>query len=171
MKEWKNKNHKEYYIKNRDKKLKYAKRYRDLNKDKQREYMSIYYENNKEKIHKQRLSYQRKRRQTDIGYKIVTNMRSRLGGFLGRRGMNKDNKTMKYVGCNKNELVKHLESLFTDGMTWDNYGRDGWHIDHIIPMTHFNLNNEDEIYMACNYKNLQPLWAIDNIRKGNKLLI
>ena len=51
-------------------------------------------------------------------------------------------------------------------MTWDNYGQ--WHIDHIIPLS--SAKTEMEIYELCKYTNLQPLWAVDNLRKNNKLI-
>lgn len=67
------------------------------------------------------------------------------------------------------QLKEHLENQFKDGMSWDNYGK--WHIDHIIPITffHYNSFNDVEFKMCWRLENLQPLWATDNIRKGNKV--
>ena len=70
------------------------------------------------------------------------------------------------MGCSYEFLKEHLEKQFVDGMSWEN--RSEWHIDHIIPLS--SAKNEDEIYKLCHYTNLQPLWAIDNIKKGKKLL-
>ena len=53
-------------------------------------------------------------------------------------------------------------------MTWENWGVHGWHIDHIIPIDFYNLQNRDEFLKACHYTNLQPLWAEENLKKKNK---
>ena len=63
----------------------------------------------------------------------------------------------------------YIESLFQPGMTWENYGRRGWHLDHIIPLTHFDLTIRKQFLRACHYANLQPLWAKDNIKKSDSL--
>jgi hypothetical protein len=53
-------------------------------------------------------------------------------------------------------------------MSWNNYGK--WHIDHVMPLSAFNLNNIEDVKKACHYTNLQPLWAIDNIKKSNTVV-
>lgn len=65
--------------------------------------------------------------------------------------------------------MKHLEAKFAPGMTWDNYGVDGWHIDHIMPLAAFDLTDEQQRQQACHYTNLQPLWAAENLAKGAKV--
>ena len=70
------------------------------------------------------------------------------------------------LGCDWETLKQHIESQFVDGMSWDN--RDLWHIDHIIPLA--SANTEKEIYALSNYKNLQPLWIEENLKKGSKLI-
>ena len=69
-------------------------------------------------------------------------------------------------GCSTDELVKHLEDQFKDGMTWDNYGRYGWHIDHIKPLS--KAEDMEDLIRRAHYTNLQPLWATDNLKKSNK---
>ena len=56
-------------------------------------------------------------------------------------------------------------------MSWDNYGRNGWEIDHIKPISSFNFNSyKDKEFKECwSLENLQPLWAEENIRKSNKI--
>ena len=69
------------------------------------------------------------------------------------------------IGCSYEELIIHLESKFTEGMSWENYGK--WHVDHIIPIS--IGRTIDEIKKLSNYKNLQPLWAEENIKKRDKV--
>ena len=72
------------------------------------------------------------------------------------------------LGCTIEDLKLHLESLFQEGMSWENWSMYGWHIDHIIPLASFNLENREDLLKACHYTNLQPLWAKDNLSKGKK---
>lgn len=65
------------------------------------------------------------------------------------------------------ELRDYIESKFEPGMSWENHGE--WHLDHIIPLSRFDCTKENEILKANALENLQPLWAVDNLRKGNKL--
>lgn len=80
----------------------------------------------------------------------------------------KAGKTINALGCSIADLKKHLESRFKDGMSWNNYGRFGWTIDHIKPLSSFDLTNDDQFMKASHYTNLQPLWWQENITKGNK---
>lgn len=72
---------------------------------------------------------------------------------------------MESTGCTPPELRLHLESKFQPGMTWDNYGRYGWHIDHIKPIAIFDMTDPAQAKEALHYTNLQPLWAKDNYSK------
>jgi hypothetical protein len=85
---------------------------------------------------------------------------------LNVKNIRKNNTTFYIIGCLPNQLKEHLEKQFNGNMSWDNYGK--WHIDHIIPLS--SAKNEDEVYKLCNYTNLQPLWAEDNLKKSNKIL-
>lgn len=77
---------------------------------------------------------------------------------------------MRDLGCTMPRLLEYLESKWLIGMTWDNYGKgvEKWTLDHIKPLSVFNLEDKSEQLAAVHYTNLQPLWWIDNIRKGNK---
>lgn len=72
------------------------------------------------------------------------------------------------MGADIETVKKHLESLFQNGMTWDNHGFDGWHIDHIVPCAAFDLTDPEEQKKCFHYTNLQPLWAKDNLSKGDR---
>ena len=77
---------------------------------------------------------------------------------------------MKLVGCTLDELKNHLEKQFTKGMTWKNYNYRGWHVDHIIPCSSFDLIDPEQQKECFHYTNLQPLWGKDNIKKSNKII-
>jgi len=75
------------------------------------------------------------------------------------------------VGYNKEELKKHLEKQFTDGMNWQSFLKGEIHIDHIVPISAFNFTKPEHTdFKKCwALKNLQPMWARENIIKSNKL--
>jgi hypothetical protein len=107
--------------------------------------------------------YQSNRCKIDVNYRLTRRLRKRLNDVIN--GKQKIGSAVKDLGCSITELKVHLESKFTEGMTWDNYG--DWHIDHIRPLSSFDLLNHDQLKEACNYINLQPLWAEDNLAKGD----
>jgi hypothetical protein len=76
---------------------------------------------------------------------------------------------MELIGCGVSELMAHLAAQFQPGMSWENHGRNGWHVDHIVPCSHFDLTDPAEQKRCFHFSNLQPLWEADNIRKSNKL--
>ena len=110
--------------------------------------------------------YFKNKYKTDINRRLSQAARSRINKALS--GSYKWHGTIESLGCSPKELKKHLENQFTEGMTWDNYGLKGWHMDHITPLDSFDLKDEQEYLEACHYTNLQPLWAIDNLSKGNR---
>jgi hypothetical protein len=98
-------------------------------------------------------------------FHLICKIRSMIWEKLNDKGYTKKSKANEILGCSFVELKNHIESKFTDGMTWEN--RSKWHIDHIIPIS--SAKTEEEILKLNHYTNLQPLWAADNIRKGNKM--
>jgi hypothetical protein len=84
------------------------------------------------------------------------------------KGNNKSQHSIELIGCSSKELESYLENQFTEGMTWENYGYYGWHIDHIKPCSSFDLTDPEQQKLCFHYSNLQPLWAKDNIKKSNK---
>jgi hypothetical protein len=137
----------EWYLANHDRALKaqkeYAKRNRHIITAKKRE-----------------------RRKNDPYYRLVTNLRSRVKGVLD--GAIKSAPTLKLLGADIASVRRHLESKFLPGMSWENYGFHGWHVDHIRPCASFDLRDQEQQKQCFHYTNLQPLWAADNIRKHAK---
>lgn len=111
---------------------------------------------NKERVN----SYRREFYKQNPIARVRHNLRKRISRAL-RDGTYFDN-----LGCSIEHLKQHLESQFSAGMTWENYGKTGWHVDHIVPLSAFDLTNPEQVKLACNFKNLQPLWAVDNLKKG-----
>lgn len=103
---------------------------------------------------------------TDYLYRLDKCIRSLI--YRSLRG-SKSTATEKYLGCTIIELKEYLESKFQYGMSWNNYGRNGWHIDHIIPSS--SADSLEELIRLQHYTNLQPLWEIDNLQKGAKINI
>jgi len=97
---------------------------------------------------------------------IKDSLRARLNTSISNAY--KTGSAVSDLGCSIEELKKHLECQFQDGMTWSNRGLKGWHIDHIKPLDSFDLTNKEELKKAVHYSNLQPLWAKDNLKKSNK---
>jgi len=126
-----------------------------------------------EKHIKNRKTYRAKQYKENPQFRLAENVRKRIIRYLkGIRGR-KFGKTNELLGCNWKFLKKHLESQFyirkknNEEMTWNNYGK--WHVDHIIPLSSFDLTIKDQQFKACHYTNLQPLWSEDNIEKNDQL--
>lgn len=101
---------------------------------------------------------------TDPEFRLRSVLRARLNVAIknGARG----GSAVRDLGCSIGELMDHLASQFAPGMSWSNWGRHGWHIDHKRPLSSFDLTDPEQIRTACHFSNLQPLWASDNISKG-----
>ena len=112
-------------------------------------------------------NYHRYRNKYDMKFRITNTLRSRVRAAIKNKGGVKSFKTMKLIGCSINKCIKHLEKQFKDNMSWSNYGK--WHIDHKIPCVSFDLSKISEQKECFNYKNLQPMWKINNLRKGSKV--
>lgn len=127
-----------------------------------------YYYKNKEVILKRIVLNNNKRKEVDIGFNIKTKVRYALWRAL--KNKNKTDKYLDFIGCSIAELRTHIESMFKENMSWDNYGKNGWVIDHIEPFASIDLNNENDLKRICYYTNLQPLWEKENNFKGIKTI-
>lgn len=155
-----------YYSKLEDNRVK-CKRYHEINREKMKILCRNYYKNNRDKIIKQNADYRHRRIKTDSEYKIRCLLRTRIGNAIRNQYGKKAYKTEELLGTTIKEVRKYLESKFVENMSWNNYGE--WHIDHIIPINSFNLISPEEQKKACHYTNLQPLWAFDNLSKGDRI--
>lgn len=139
-----------------------SKRYRDRFPERVRASSKKYKTENREQVR----AYERNLIATNPEFKLARNMRIRINQALKREMAKKTNSMIKSIGCSVRDLMKHLESKFQSGMSWDNYGK--WHVDHEKPCASFNLADPEQQKICFHYTNLQPLWAIDNITKSNK---
>lgn len=164
--------------KDREKKREREREWSKRNPDKKREYFRRWYINLSEeqrnkkcerdkvyrKNHPEKWSeYMRKRRREDIQFRLADNLRGRLGKAL--RNKYKAGSAVRDLGCSIAQLKFWLSYQFQPGMTWDNYGE--WYIDHVKPLSSFDLTDREQFLEACNWYNLQPLWAEENSSKGN----
>ena len=112
-------------------------------------------------------NYQNHRRKTNLQYWLACILRSRLNQALN--GNYKNGSAVRNLGCSVAYLKNWLEDFFVPGMTWENKGT-LWHIDHVRPLTMFDLQDRTQLLTACHYTNLHPLWAYDNRSKGNSIV-
>ena len=98
--------------------------------------------------------------------RLRSNLRNRLK--MAIKGNFKAGSAVSDLGCSIDYLITYFVDLFQPGMTWDNWGKYSWHIDHIRPLSSFDLTDREQFLKACHYTNLQPLWATDNLRKCAK---
>lgn len=160
---------KDYYQQNKEKIKKYSKTYRKNHSEYYRKLSKYYYQINKTSLIKKAKKYSKLKNKTDLSFKILKNLRTRISQVI--RGKNKSQSTLKLLGCSVAFLKKHLESKFTEGMSWNNYGRGWngkkeWHIDHKTPCYAFDLLKPEEQIKCFHYTNLQPLWATENLIKN-----
>jgi hypothetical protein len=165
---------KEYKIKNKEKIKEYNSKWNSENKSYYQEYRKIWEVNNYDKVLEKRKrfkeknpnyinNYNKQRKKEDILFNLTCSMRNQVNRIV----KSDNSRTTDIIGCSPQELKEHLEKQFVSGMTWEN--RNEWHIDHIIPLS--SAKTEEELYKLCHYTNLQPLWAEDNLKKSNKILV
>jgi hypothetical protein len=160
---------KEFYKHNKNKYSKRAKQYYKKNQKKLSERQKEYRKNNPKKVLEKEKRSKRKRYKTNINFKTQILLRNRL--YQSLVSNIKSQSTMELLGCSIEYFKIYLESKFQDGMTWKNWSLNGWHIDHIRPVSSFDFSDPDQQKICFHYTNLQPLWAKDNLQKANKIIL
>ena len=135
----------------------------------EKERQRIYRLMNPEKRRETKRKHIKIKKHQDPFYRTMCSLRNRTRKYLKQIGVKKDSSTLKMIGCTPEELRKYLEGRFLEGMCWDNYGIDGWHIDHIVPIS--LAKTLDEVKTLCHYTNLRPMWAKDNINKRDTITV
>ena len=155
---------KRYYQDNIEKMRSEKRAYYKTHKEQKAEYDKQYRVLNKERVAKYKKDWEVKNKNNPL-FIIKRALRKRLNLCIPKVKKG-DKHSSDFLGCTFEEYKIYLESKFTEGMTWDNYGQYGWHIDHIIPCNSFNLLNEEDQKKCFHYTNTQPLWWKDNLKKG-----
>lgn len=148
-KEWAGKNSKKCY--------QAGVKWRAKNFEKRQTYARDYYR-----------EYFKAKRRADPDFRLLECLRARVRKALMRNS--KSARTEELLGCSVSELKQHLARLFKPGMTWENCGLRGWHVDHIKPCAKFDFSDPAQQRECFHYTNLQPLWALENIKKGDAWL-
>lgn len=177
----------EYYAANAERVKARSRKWRQQNRDRmhatQRAYRQAHYEQMKsqfnadEEARRKRYRYlsewKRKKAQSDPSFaqyqKVMRLMSRAMKKHLAGRRVTAASQIVRLLGCDWAHFVAHIEARFHPGMTWQNHGHSGWHFDHIVPLSSFDLTDEEQLKKGCHYTNVQPLWAADNIRKGGKV--
>jgi hypothetical protein len=141
-----------------------SKKYYQRDKEKRLKEQCEKYKNDFD-FRKRRSQYVVDRKKTDPSFKLITTIRNRVSKSISKQY--KKGKTIDMLGTSIENVRAHIETLWQPGMSWDNHGKYGWHIDHIIPLS--SCKNEEDMIKLCHYTNLQPLWWRENIVKRNKI--
>jgi predicted ATP-dependent protease len=154
----------------KSKRSKYYKNWSTDNRPALKEYHAKWRDDNREHVNQYGRDYERTRRANDPKYRLAARTRTAVYTCLKEANVSKYRSTFDLLGYSLEELTNHLESKFTTGMTWDNYGE--WHVDHKRPIASFGFTSadDDEFKQCWCLDNLQPLWEVDNLSKGARYL-
>ncbi len=144
----------------------FASKWTRANPDKMRGYRATTRTKTSYQEHRRQYNrdYERNKKATDAVYRLKCNLRTRF--IQAVKNGSKGGSAVSALGCSVVEFKAKMEALFQPGMTWENWGKVGWHLDHVIPLSAFDLTDPSQVAKACHYSNLRPLWAIENLRKG-----
>lgn len=134
-------------------------------KAKKQTYDMEYRKRNAKKIDARVYEWRKDKKNREPLFRFKEQLKCRMYSAFKALGEKKPARSMEMLGGTLEEIRTHIETRFTNGMTWENYGK--WHADHVIPLS--SAKTEKEMVKLCHYMNLQPLWAIDNLRKGKKI--
>ena len=154
---------------NREVYRRYARNWRAGNRERDRSNRRDWTGKNRERLTTYKRDYDNQRKRTDHVFKLVCTVRSRIATALsasrlkGRRVTARG--ALRYLGCPFDDFARHIESQFTDGMSWENFGKSGWHVDHIYPLGRADLTDPVELLAAFNWRNCRPLWGVENMVK------
>lgn len=137
------------------------KKYRETHRAEAAEYRLL--------MKREKREYEKKLRKENINFKVARNLRCRVYLALKNTNSPKYFKHDESIGCTPEFLRQYLESKFLEGMSWGNYDKFGWHIDHILPCASFDLDDPAQQIKCFHYTNLQPMWAVDNWAKNKKI--
>jgi hypothetical protein len=151
-----------YYLANKER----IKASQDRRRDQKRRNDRLYHRANREKHRERKLAYQ-KRYRSGRTQRLAHNLRNRLSKFIRRKSGRASTEVL--LGCSFEEFAAYLERKFTRSMTWENYGK-VWHVDHIIPVSAFDLTDPEQVRRCFHFSNLRPLDARANLRKNAKIV-
>ncbi|MBW1853098.1 MAG: hypothetical protein JRJ00_00195 [Deltaproteobacteria bacterium] len=157
----------EYLALNRERIIEASRIYTKEHKEERKEYFREYAKEYNQINKKKNAGRRKARYANDKNFRITCLLRSSLATSI--RGFKKVGRTIDILGCSIDEFINHLESQFTEGMTWENHGAMGWHIDHIMPCISFDLTKAEEQLKCFHFSNMRPLWAAANYAKGGKI--
>lgn len=164
---------KKYYENNKQDILEQKKQYYEEYKEQIIEKSHKHYRKNKKKILDKHYQYNKNLYHNDINYKLGYMLRRRISSAL-KKGQ-KSGSAIRDLGCSISCLRFWIELQFYDNpetgekMSWETNKRYGWHLDHIIPLSFFDLTDREQFLKAAHFTNLQPLWAKENLIKGNRV--
>jgi len=157
-----------YYEDNREKLIQDTAKWRAANPEKSKASSLKYYEANRKKRIESSVKWlAKKRKEGDPVYLMAGRVRARMHMALREKGFRKGSTTEKTLGCSWKQFTKHIESQFADGMSWDN--RSEWHLDHILPLS--CATTIEGLEKLSHYTNIRPLWAAENLRKSDNLVL
>jgi hypothetical protein len=156
---------KNYYTQNSEHIREQSTQWRLNNPEKKKNNDKEYRLNNLEVLNEYKKKWANDKYHSDTVYKVKSSLRARVRMFFKYK---KSKPTSEIIGCTWEMLVEHIETQFKDGMTWDNHGKFGWHIDHIVPLA--TAKSVDDLHKLNHYTNLQPLWWKENLQKGKKVI-